>query len=161
TNPTSTSVCVDPTNPSANVNCVEVYVAVTNQGGPDVGCPVGDWKDPLASPLQFTGFSPQNGTPSDTNFGWTFNGSAAPDTLSKPNVGAYAFLHPTPGRKCWGWSPDGRFFALAYEPMGPSYPGKTWRITVLGLEGATGLNGNPYSTTVYPWPVFDYLTSTT
>src|SRR5215471_13588316 len=81
TNPTSTSVCVDPTNPSANVNCVEVYVAVTNQGGPDVGCPVGDWKDPLASPLQFTGFSPQNGTPSDTNFGWTFNGSAAQDTL--------------------------------------------------------------------------------
>ena len=121
--------------PAAGAPRVDVYVRVTNTGADEVACPTGLWLDPA----DFTGIVLANAAPqTDSQHGWTFTASMAGDTLTRSGVTVSMPL-TTSGRKCWGWSPDGHFFALAYEPSAGA--GRNWHLVVVSLQGATRIDG--------------------
>jgi hypothetical protein len=159
-------------NPASTAPRVDVYVQVHNTGSGPIPCPIGLWGPPVPFSQQVNaGGLPQV----DDLHGWRFraagSGDAAGthDTLDRldTSTGAptlvpphFAFPVVTAGRKCWGWSPDGHFFALAYEPT--SGAGTNWHLMVVALDDALLLDGTPTSPPTMALPatmVQEYPTS--
>ena len=149
----------DPHYDSTNV---DVYVCVRNSGA-QVGCPIGPWTALGTAggtePAQFRGLRPANPGGSFTDTHPTnvckFIVNSGGDTLVDSAGGTHPLHVATSGRKCWGWSPDARFFALAYELPKPdgSFDGLRWHLTVFALHKATRFNG---ATLVLGAPVLEY-----
>lgn len=159
--PTSTADTPGPTNIYSTSDNVDVYVNVENNGTDDVGCPVGAWANPLASPFVFTQRLASGGSRTDPHNGWTFSATPGLDSLDKSGVGSFSFPNPTSGRKCWGWSPDSRFFGFVSEPLpgtGESLDGRRWRLQVVALDGATKFDGTQ-ATIAVPDIVIDFIAS--
>ena len=136
---------VDPIENAAGTERVDVYVRVDNDAVP-VACPVGPW----AVPLPFAGhlnandpaYGPTGGATVVVNNGaWRFTMGTGSDVLTKPNSNVSPQIMPvaTSGRKVWGWSPDGHWFAFAYSPPGAS--GRRWHLVVCALDDAVRLDG--------------------
>jgi hypothetical protein len=146
----SIEVAPSPTGPTPlptidpSASNVYVYVRVDSKTNVKIGCPIEQWKPP--KPL--TGFL-QGGAGSGSNGDWTFSASASGDVLANTvdTTVKVNFGFPLSGCRCWGWSPDGKFFAYVF---GPTTGNKNdWRVTILALDDARRFDG----TTIVPTPL--------
>lgn len=142
--------------PSQGSTDVFVYVKVENVGAEDVGttCPIGQWATPT-SPL--TGFTTAGVDADDPQHGYTFHARSAGDRIERDTpfvaggpLPGVSLATPATGRRVWGFSPDGHFFAYAYGPTAGDT--QAWRLRIVALDGAIRANGAP----IAPLTVLDY-----
>jgi hypothetical protein len=133
--------------PAQGSTDVFVYVKVENATADEVGssCPIGQWSEPVAplTQLATTGIEK-----TDSKHGYTFSALAAGDKIVRDtplvaggSLPGVSFGFPASGRRVWGWSQDGHFFAYAYGPIAGDV--QSWRLKVVTLDGAVRADGTP------------------